>query len=146
MGARAGWKGKSYRNTGTYAVPVWNLCDNIKDQTIDLNKAMGDVSRRAAGGWKQEIGVQKEGVITFGSVWDTSHDDYGTFRDSWLDDTAIDMLFLDKEVTVAGAQGLRAEVEVVKFPRSEQLTEAMGQDIELRPTWSENAPAWWTTA
>jgi hypothetical protein len=141
---KLGLRGKTYRNVGSYAVPVWNLIDNIKDLVLTLAKGKADVSRRATGGWKAQIGTLKEATIGWSSVWDTEDDDFLTFRNSYLDGDSVDLMVLDGESNVAGSQGFRADVECFTFTRNEQLTEAMSLDIECEPTYSANAPYWVT--
>jgi hypothetical protein len=145
MSIRLSLNGKTYRNTGVYAVPVWNECANIKDLALNLNKRESDVTRRLTGGWGAFVGTIKDAAVEFGSVWDTDDDDFQTWRDSYLNGTAVDCMILDSTSSTAGAQGLRAAWEVMQFNRSEQLAEAMGIDISMKPTYSSNAPYWVTT-
>ncbi len=142
---RLGFNGKTYRNTGSWGVPTWNLVDNIKDLALNLSKTKSDVTRRATGGWRANVGTIREATVEFGQVWNTSDDDYQTFLNSFLNGTAIDMMILDGAVGVAGSEGLRAEMEVMQFTRGEQLAEAMGCDVALEPTWSDHQPYWVTT-
>jgi predicted secreted protein len=56
---------KFYRNTGTYAVPVWDLVGNVKDLTLSLEKDETDVTTRSSGGWKEFVEGLKFGRVYF---------------------------------------------------------------------------------
>jgi len=100
MGARLGLQARLYRNTGTYAVPVWEAVNNVKDLTLNLEKGEADVSTRNSNGWRATIGTLKEGSVEFQMVWDRRKDG------SWLAITTCDqkhpvhmVLKFDEETT-----------------------------------------------
>lgn len=145
MGKKLGLNGKLYRNTGTFAAPVLNEVPNVKDLALDLDKDEDDVSRRGSGGWEETVGTMKKASVEFGFVWDPDDDDYLTFRNSYLLGNAVDCYVLDGDSSVAGAQGLRASFEVMKFPRSEELRKVMSGTVSMKPTYAANPPQWVTT-
>lgn len=143
---RLSFRAKAYRNSsGNWASPVWNEIPNIKDLALNLGKAESDVSRRGTDGWEAMAGTLKQAAIEWGMVWDTADDDFTALRDSYLNNTVLDMMFLDR-ANVAGAQGFRAEVECMTFNRQEQLKEAIGLEVAVKPGWSENVPQWVTVS
>jgi hypothetical protein len=142
MSVKLGLDGKLYRNTGTYAVPVWNEVKNVKDLTLNLEKGEADVSTRGNNGWRALLATLKDGSIEFEMVWDTEDDDFVAFRDSWFNNTAVELAVMDGDITVAGTQGLRALMMVFNFTRTEALEEAMMASVTVKPTYSANPPAW----
>jgi hypothetical protein len=115
--------------------------------TLNLEKGEADVSRRATGGWRATVGTLKDASIEFEMVWDTADDDFNAIRDSFLTGAKIDTAVLDGPATGAGSsgnQGLRADMEVMKFSRSEPLEEAIKVSVTIKPTFSNNPPTWMT--
>jgi hypothetical protein len=146
MASKLGLEAKLFRNTGTYATPVWNEITNVKDLTLTLEKGEADTSTRAAAGWKTSRGTLKEATVEFDMVWDTLDDDFAAIRDSFLNGTLVDLAVLDGGSAVVGSQGFRSPCEVLKFTRNEQLTEAITVSVTLKPTYSANPPVWMTVA
>ena len=141
-----GQDAKLYRNAGTYASPTWDLIGNVKDLTFNMEKATADVTTRGNNGWRAEVATLKTASIEFQMVWEPGGTDFGAIKDSFLNNTTIEMLVLDGLVATTGSQGLRAEMMVEKFSRNEPLEEAIMVDVSMKPTFSSNAPTWWTTA
>ena len=137
---------KAYRNTGLYGSPTWNEVPNIRDLTIPMEKTKADVSSRNSK-YRMSRGTLRDINITFSMVWDNADADFTALRDAWLNDTSIDMVFLDGAVGTAGSQGPRAYYEVIKFERTENLEEAAMVNVELAPTHNlTNPPTWFTAA
>lgn len=135
---------KAYRNTGSYGSPIFNEIPNVRDCTITLEKATADVSSRTSK-YRMVRGTMRELTVTFDVVWDTGDADFVALRDAWLNDTTIDMVFLDGSSATTGSQGPRAYWEVIKFSRKEDLEGALMVDVELRPTHNvTNPPTWYT--
>jgi len=142
MSFQLGMRGKLYRNTGTYGVPVWEEIDNVKDLTLNLEKAEADVTTRANDGWRAKLGALKDASIDYEMVWDTEDPNFEAVKDAWFDDTLIDMAVMDGDIATSGSQGLRAEMAVLTFTREEPLEEAMKASVNLVPGYSVNAPEW----
>ena len=141
-----GMEGKLYRNTGTYDSPVWDEVGNVRDLTLNLEKAEADVTSRANNGWRALAGALKEASIEFEMVWDTSDVDFSAFQDAFLNNTTVEVAIMDGDITAAGTEGLRATCEVYSFSRNEPLEEAMPVTDALKPAYSEHAPAWMTVS
>jgi predicted secreted protein len=136
---------KFYRNTGTYAVPVWDLVGNVKDLTLSLEKDETDVTTRSGGGWKEFVDGMKDATVEFGMLWDTGDADFDAFQGAFINNTAVEVLVLDGLVATSGSEGLRATMMVKSFTRNENLGEALMVDVSLRPVKNANAaPAWYT--
>jgi hypothetical protein len=76
MAVKLGLDAKLYRNTGTYAAPVWNEIKNVKDVTLNLEAGEADVTTRGNNGWRATVATLKDGSIEFEMVWDSA-DDHG---------------------------------------------------------------------
>jgi hypothetical protein len=146
MGFVLGLNCKAYRNTGTYVTPVWDLVDNIKDLTLNLDKSETDITTRASSGWVERAGVLKDASVDFEMVWDPADTDFTALLASYTANTGVGMLFLDGLIATVGSQGLRATMEVFKFSRNEQLTEAVKASVTMKPQRATNPPAWYTVA
>ena len=138
-----GYEAETSHNTGAYGTPVWDAVDLIQD-TLELNlqKDEADVTTRAGNGWKQRMGTLKDGTVQFQMLWESADADFAAFRDAWLNDTLIDLAVMDQDITVSDAQGLRAEMDVLNFSRSEPLNGALTASINMAPGAGTNAPVW----
>ena len=144
MPIKLGLDAKLYRNTGTYAVPVWSEITNVRDLTLSLEEGEADVTTRANGGWRATAGTLKDASVEFEMVWDSADTEFQAIRDAFLNDTTIEMLVLDDDVATPGSQGLRAEMRVASFSRSEELEEAIKVSVSLKPAYATNPPEWFT--
>lgn len=139
-----GLNAKLYRNTGTWAAPSFSLIGNVRDLRLNLEKGEADVTTRAAAGWELVVATLKTAALEFGMVWDTADAAFTAIRNSFLNDTTIELLALDGSSATTGSQGLRADMMVSGFTRNENLREALTADVRVKPTYSVNAPTWYT--
>ena len=137
-----GLNAKLYRNTGTYASPTWVEMTNVKNVTLNLESAEADVTTRANNGWRATVPTLKDASIEFEMVWDTEDAAFEAIQEAFLDSTPIEVLALDGPEGTAGSQGLRATCSVLSFSRNEQLEEALMVSVNLKPTYSADAPEW----
>jgi len=135
---------KLYRNTGTYGSPVWNEIALVKDLTLNMDKGDVDITTRASFGFIERVDGLIDATVDFSMLWDTADDDFTALRTAFFAKTAIECLVLDGGSAVVGAQGLRASMMIKTFTRNETLGEALMVDVQLMPTKSANAPAWYT--
>jgi len=142
MGVKLGMQAKLFRNTGTYAAPVWAVMDNVKDLTLNLEKGEADVTTRGNQGWRAILGTLKEGTVEFEMVWDTEDEGFGAIQQAYFGDDTIEVAVMDGDITASGSQGLRATMSVTKFSRSEPLEEALTVSVTLKPAYSVNPPEW----
>lgn len=141
--AITGLKAKMYRNTGTFATPVWVEIVNIRDNTLNLEKGTADVSNRASD-FRRVLTTLKNGTDDFQMVWDVGDPDFTAIQTAFFDDTLIDFAIMDGDITVSGNQGLRGEFEIVNFSRAEPLEDAVVADVSIALGFSANLPFWFT--
>lgn len=144
MGAKLGLDGKLYRNTGTFVSPTWDEVKNVRDLTLSLEAGEASMTTRANAGWEAVLASLKKASIEFQMVWDSADNDVTAFRDAFLNRSTIECAVMDGDIAVAGNQGLRATMAVLKFARSEALEEGMLIDITIKPAYAANAPSWHT--
>ena len=142
MAVKLGLDARLYRNTGTYAAPIWNEIKNVKDVTLNLEAGEADVTTRSNAGWRATVATLKDGSIEFEMVWDTADDDFAAIRDAFLNRGAIEFAVMDGDITTSGSQGLRATCMVTSFSRNEALEEAITVSVTVKPTYSVNPPSW----
>ena len=142
MSIRLGLDAKTYRNTGTYDVPIWTEVPNVKDVTMNLESGEADVSTRANAGWRATVATMKEGTIEFEMLWDTEDAGFTAIKNAYFNNTPIEMAVMDGPIAVPGAQGLRASFSVMSFSRKEALEEALTVSVTLKITHSAHAPEW----
>lgn len=144
MGAKLGLDGRLYRNTGTFASPTWDEVKNVRDLSLNLEAGEASMTTRANAGWEAVLASLKKASIEFQMVWDSADTDVTAFRDAFLNRSTIECAVMDGDIAVAGNQGLRATMAVLKFARSEALEEGMLIDITIKPAYAANAPSWHT--
>jgi hypothetical protein len=144
MAVKLGLDAKLYRNTGTYAAPVWNEVKNVKDVTLNLEAGEADVTTRGNAGWRATVATLKDASIEFEMVWDSADDDFGAIRDAFLNRSPIELAVMDGDIATSGSQGLRASCIVTKFSRNEPLEEEITVSVTVKPTYAANAPSWMT--
>jgi hypothetical protein len=138
-----GLQARLYRNTGTYASPIWNEIKLVRDATLNLEKAEADTSSRESE-FATVKGALRNCSIDFELVWDTGDANFDALLAAWTGDTAVELLCLDGAYNTTGSQGLRASFEVIKFTRAEQLSGALTAQVTVKPTRSDNPPTWFT--
>jgi len=148
---KIGLECKLYRNTGTYASPVWNEIPNAGDVTIPMSKAEADTSTRAST-WKTRKGTLKDVSIDFQLKFVPGDQDFAALLASYMNNTPIELLALDGPVATTGSQGLRAICEVFNFQEGQPLEGAVMFDVSAKPTPTFDnagvlqAPSWFTVA
>ena len=142
MGSKLGLDCKLYRNTGTYEAPTWSEVSCVKDVTLNLEKGEADVTTRANQGWKASKAALKDASIEFDIMWDTSDVGFVALKDAFMNNTTLEMAVMDGSIATVGSEGLRATVEVMKFPRNEPLEEAVTVSVALKPTYAAHPPEW----
>ncbi|MDW8244903.1 MAG: phage tail tube protein [Thermogemmata sp.] len=141
MSVRLGLDAKLYRNTGTFASPVWNEIANVKDVTLNLEAGEADVTTRGNNGWRATVATLKDASIEFEMVWNAGDADFVAIRDAFLNRTAIELAVLDGPTTSPGSQGLQATCMVINFSRNESLEEAIIVSVTVEPMFCGNLPA-----
>ncbi len=146
MGLKLGLEARLYRNTGTFASPVWDEVKNVRDVTLNLETGESDVSTRGNGGWRANIATLKNASLEFEMMWDTADADFTAIRTAFLANGSIEFAVLDGASTQNGSQGLRATMAIMNFTRSEPLEEAIKVSVTAKPTYATDPPSWMTVA
>jgi hypothetical protein len=141
--AKLGLDCKMYRNTGTYASPVWDEITNIRDVTLNLETGEADSSRRGGNGFRERLATLIDGGVDFEMVWETGDTDFTALRTAFFAKTPVEFAIMDGPVATAGTQGLRATMQVFNFSRNEPLGETVKASVSIKPTPATNPPAWW---
>lgn len=141
-----GRKVKTYINTASggsaYASPTWTAVDTIRDETLNLDSEAVDVSARDMGDWAAET----KGELKMTVEADIRKDPTDTviqpkLDDSYLNNTALDMLFLDGPVTTDGMTGYRADMEVMKLTNERNKKGVVSLKVSLSVTAGGHVPA-----
>lgn len=135
-------------NSGTIASPTWSEIGLVKDETVNLSKALADVTTRQANGWRLQRGTLKEASIDLQLLYDPSDDDFDEFRDAFFNNTQLLLGFFDGDIEEDGTYyGLHAAFNVTAFSQPRNLEDAVVVDITLVPDLeavTNTAPAWVT--
>ena len=142
MATRLGMDAKLYRNTGSYATPVWVEVTNVKDLTLNLEKGEADVTTRANQGWRATVGTLKDASIDFQMVWDTADAGFAAIQQAFFGNTPVEFAVMDGMIDDTASEGLRATFDVFSFTRNEALEEAIMVDVTIKPTYATVAPQW----
>lgn len=122
----------------------WIELGNVRNVTLSLSKSDADLTTRKANGWKTSVAGLKEAAIEFDMVWDPTDAGFTAIQTAFMTDTPLAVMVLDGAKTVAGSQGLKADVMVMNFSREEPLEEALTAKVSIKPTYSATAPSWYT--
>jgi len=135
-----------FRNTGTYASPVWDAVSQVKDLSVTQSKGEVDVTTRASGGYVEIVDGLKEASIEFSVLYDTADTDFVAILAAYHANTAIEF-FVGDGAAATGTQGLRADCLILKADISETLGEALMCDFSAKPIKNaDSAPTWFTHA
>ena len=142
MGIKLGMEAKLYRNSGSYAVPVWVELSNVRDVTLNLQTGDADVTTRNNGGWKASIATLKDAGIEFEMVWDTTDAGFTAIQTGFFGNTPLEFAVMDGPIADSGSQGLRATMSIMNFSREEPLDEAIKAKVSCKPTYAAHPPEW----
>ncbi len=143
MAKKVGLSCKLYRNTGTYAAPVWVEIDIVKDVTLNMETGEAEASSRAST-FKEFFGALKDTNIEFDVLYDAADAQFIVLRTKFFDGTSIDIVAFDG-AAATGAQGLRMTAFVAGFTRNEPLEETVTVNITMKPTPNSDSPPEWFT-
>lgn len=144
MAVKLGLDAKLYRNSGSFATPVWNEIKNAKDVTLNLEAGEADASRRGSGGWRETLRGLKDGSVEFELVYDSTDAEFTALKDAFFNGTTVELAVMDGDIATTGTQGLRATMSVLNFSRNEPLEEALTVSVTVKPAPSANPPQWMT--
>ncbi len=140
VGAQIGLRCKLYRNTGTYNSPVWTLITTVKDVTFAITKGDADGSSRAST-WKGHLPTLKDMSLEYEILRTRVLGDNDALRDSFLNDTILDIAVADQTISTSGTEYLRADVFTTEFSRKEPLEGPVTISIKHLPYVLDHEPA-----
>ena len=136
-------------NSGTTAAPVYTELLNTKDETLNMESALSDVTTRAANGWRLQVGTLSDASVDTQALYKAGTDaNFDTIRDAFLNKTRILMGFFDGDPAGAGAgntvSGLTGGFSVTNFTQNRALEEAIMVDVTytVREDDAGNGPVW----
>ncbi len=139
--------------SGDSSAPVWVIVTEMKDETLNMETALSDVTTRAANGWRLQVGTLSEASVDAQMLYKASADPPGSgtdvlIRDAFLSKSRVLMGFFDDDPASAAADnvvsGLIGGFSVTNYSIGRQLEEAMmidttftvrEDDTGAGPTW-----------
>ena len=106
---------------GTAGTTATTEMKNVKNVTLNLEKAEADITTRAASGWRVYAGTLKEASIEFEMLYDTEDEDFTTILNAFLNGTVLSMFVSDG----SGSTVLSENRKLVKTVSMETETEDM---------------------
>lgn len=145
MSFKMGIDGKLYVcAAGIAGSPVWTEVDTAKDVTLNLADDAVDLTTRAGGGWKLTGQGLRDAGVEFSLPWDPDNAAFAILWAAFIGRDAVGVACMDGDITTSGSEGLWADMAVVSFTRDESMAGEMMANISIKPTRSDNAPAWTT--
>jgi len=143
MATKVGYEGVVYYNAGTTGSPVWTEIDTVRDVTLNLTRNEIDDTSRTTNGWRSRLGGLSEWGADFDMIYDTANTAWQKVRESYFDNTVIEVLILDGDISVDGKEGIRGSVFVTEMSREEPLEDVMSNATTMvgngEPTWVESS-------
>ncbi len=100
---------------------------NVKDLTVNLEKAEADASTRANNGWRATVGTLKDASIEFTVLNKIGDSAFGMLQGLWSSGTPCDVGISD-----AGGS-LVLTCEVMNINVNQNLEEVISADVTLKP-------------
>jgi hypothetical protein len=140
-----GFNGKAYYNAGSYATPTWTAIQNMGEikTTDEANETELDL--RTGSGVTFYFAGQRKISFEWQSMYDPADAAITALKGFWAARTPTEFAFMDQAIATSGATGIRAMCAITKFARQEDLNKPMMWEITVKPTYSANAPGYYTT-
>lgn len=142
MATQVGYNARIYYNNGTSVSPVWLEIDTVRDVTLNLSRNEIDDTSRTARGWRSRLAGLAEWGADYEMVYNTENTAWGKIRDSFLDNTVIEVLILDGDIAIDGQQGIRGNVFVTEFSEEQPLEDVISNSCTMvgngEPTWVQS--------
>ena len=136
-------------NSGTTADPVWSIMTNIKDESINMETSLSDITNRAAKGWRLQVGTLSDATIDSGAIYQAGGADteFNAIRDAFLNKSRVLMGFFDGDPDgddIGVVSGLIGGFSVTNWTIGRQLEEAMMVDLSFtaREDDAGDGPQW----
>lgn len=136
-----GFNGKAFYNSGTYGSPTWVALNNVGSIKVTDEMNESQLQLRSQGGFEVTVpGLRKVG-FEFDSVYDPADTAQSALRTKYTGRTKTDFLFLDGDSETTGSFGTRVLAIITKFPRQEEINDAMMVNVAIKPTYDNtNVP------
>lgn len=138
MGAKRGLDMYAYRNTGNYAVAVWDLIPNIKDLTLTTSRKEGDASRRASS-VEQMVATLFSPSISWAMVNDPTDADLLVLWTAYDAGTLVEFAFADGPIATNGTRYIRYECQIFDMSEDQPLGDVALVNVTVKPTYTTNA-------
>lgn len=134
-----GRRWRVYRNTGTYAVPVWTAVSERKDIGLPMTKDEIE-SLRDGAEFKEYLKGYKDLSFETEIKYTRANANHIEFRTDFMndDDSYFDLLVLDGASDLTGAQGMRLIVALFDFSHTGPLTDETLVSLVFKPTYAED--------
>lgn len=132
MGFQLGLAARLYRNTGNYGTPVWNIVNQLKDLTLNMQDGEVDVSCRA-GAYKLSAQGLREFSLEFDYIYDNADDDCLAMLAAFGNKTNLEVAVLDASLAASG-KGWRMVCAVMVANKDENLEDKQTLHFTLKPT------------
>lgn len=131
-------------NSGSTAVPVWEILTNIRDEAVNMETALADVTNRASNGWRLQVPTLSTGSVDSQMIYDTDNSDFNTVHTAFLNRTRLLMGFFDGDPETAGTEGLMGGFGVTNFTNNRNLEEAIMVDVTFTARENDvgDGPEW----
>jgi len=143
MASTVGYECVLYYNNGTTESPNWLEIDTVRDVTLNLSRNDVDDTSRTTDGWRSRLAGLAEWGADFEMIYNTANTAWEKVRASFFDNTSIEILALDGDISVDGKQGIRGTVFVTSFERAEPLEDVVSNSVTFvgngTPTWVESS-------
>lgn len=117
---------------------------NVKNVSLNLEKATADITTRAASGWRVKKATLKEASVEFEMNYDTEDAGFTSMISAFLGNSAVAIFVSDGD-----GKGLDADWDITNFSIEQPLEEAISVSVTAEPTdiggSSGRAPTWKTT-
>lgn len=135
-----------YDVTGLSGGEAFVLATNVRDLSINMEKATDDVSVRGGNGFRQVVGTLRDGSVEFQMVYDTTDAAFTAFHNAYFipANEVIGLFVADGVLATVGTQGLKGDFMVTNFSITQNLEEANKVDVTCQLTFSSFTPVWFT--
>ena len=151
MPPQTGHKFKLYRNTGTYAAPVWSEIADIGDLGVaDLTMGIAELKRRAKDFTKGLASLIQLIAIEFRFHSGLDATNFDAMRANFFAGTAEEFAVMNGAIATSANEGLRCPCLIEQFPWDQPLEDVAGHDVRLvaayweSPAGTERDPVWYT--
>lgn len=123
---------KTYENTGTNALPTWSELDRLVNESLDFEKDVQKNKNRASK-WTRGVPghLGLSGSFTYQEILNEADSAFDNLWDSYLNDTVIEMAFMDGDIATTGNKGFRAGMMVNKMTRKRELEGVTEWDVSF---------------